>query len=131
MLGEGEAEHLDLGGVLGLVGLRMGAAWAAAACGLRPLSVPPGSWVLKRPKRAMVATLGLVWIIVLFVQGYRPNNPVHIGPGTAAGVRRTTGMRRGSPQRQGRNHLPPSWAAPRPAVRAAGRARKRLLAGGD
>ena len=26
-------EHLDLGGVLGLVGLRMGAAWAAAAGG--------------------------------------------------------------------------------------------------
>ena len=36
-------------------------------------------------------------IIVLFVQHQ---------PGTAAGVRRTKGMRRGSPtQRQGRNHL--------------------------
>ncbi|HEV2922049.1 MAG TPA: hypothetical protein VG673_22845, partial [Actinomycetota bacterium] len=37
----------------------------------------------------------------------RSNTPVHSGPGTAAGVRRTKGMRRGSPtQRQGRNHLP-------------------------
>jgi excisionase family DNA binding protein len=35
--------------------------------------------------------LGLVSIIVLFVQGYRPTNPVHVGPGTAAGVRRTKG----------------------------------------
>ena len=26
--------------------------------------------------------LGLVSIIVLFVQGYRPTNPVHSGPGT-------------------------------------------------
>jgi hypothetical protein len=37
----------------------------------------------------------------------RSNTPVHCGPGTAAGVRPTKGMRRGSPtQRQGRNHLP-------------------------
>jgi excisionase family DNA binding protein len=67
--------------------------------------------------------LGLVSIIVLFVPapGTAPRNqlcsgpspsvsdeqPVTTGPGNAAGVHRTKGMRRGSPtQRQGLNHLP-------------------------
>jgi excisionase family DNA binding protein len=35
--------------------------------------------------------LGLVSIIVLFVQQGRPDDPVHSGPGTAAGVHRTKG----------------------------------------
>ena len=59
---------------------------------------------------------------------YRPvrpeisaEQPVHSGPGTAAGVRRTKGMRRGSPtQRQGRNHLsqlPPYRRGGRPPPR--------------
>src|SRR5215204_568987 len=52
----------------------------------------------------------------------RSNTPVHYGPGTAAGVRRTKGMRRGSPtQRQGRNHL--SQLSP---YRRGGRAPARL-----
>jgi hypothetical protein len=83
--------------------------------------------------------LGLVLIIVLFVQHQpgtekpprRPGlavvvgrtTPVHCGPGTAAGLRRTKGMRRGSPtQRQGRNHLsqlPPYRRGGRPPARLA------------
>ena len=51
--------------------------------------------------------LGLVSIIVPVRPGISADQPVHSGPGTAAGVRCTKGMRRGSPtHRQGRNPYP-------------------------
>ena len=99
MLAEEAAEHLDLGDGLELVGLCMVQLGPRQRTGRgQLLSHQEGG--AETTQAGYGGMLGLVSIIVLFLQGYRPNNR-STGPGTPAGVRRTKGMRRGSPtQRQ-------------------------------